>query len=73
MIAPIPSQPERRTRQRESGRTDSFLVRTWREGASEGSPRFFVRNLRTGDESYVAGLQALTELLAVHAEAGPES
>lgn len=66
-------QPERRARPRKDRRTESFLVRTWREGAREESTRYFVRNLRTGEETYLSEPHGLTVILELPAEAEPES
>lgn len=73
MHAPIAVQPERRARPRKDQRTGSFLVRTWREGVAEGGTRYFIRNLRTGEETYLSEPHALIDCLELQAEAGPES
>ena len=48
--------------------TASFLVRTWREPreieGSEAPLRYYVRDLRTGEERYVSQSGGLGDLLA---------
>lgn len=66
------SLPDRRTQTREGRCTESFLVRTWREGEGEVPSRFFVRNLKTGEEKNLSGARALAEYLALATEADPE-
>jgi hypothetical protein len=51
-----------------SERATSFLVRIWKEpGGPDGTSilRGYYRNLKTGDECYVADPQALCEILQV--------
>lgn len=73
MHAPIPVLPERRARPRTDRRTESFLVRTWREGEQGDAIRFFVRNLRTGEESYLPGPEALAHFVSTRTGPEPES
>ena len=50
------------------GRGSSFLVRMWSEPAAEGSdrhpPRVYVRDLRSGEERYLNGVEGLVDFLA---------
>lgn len=64
--------PEPRT-EADAGRTGSFLVRSWREGTSGGSDRYYVRNLRTGEDIYLSGARALSDFFEVDREPVPRS
>ncbi len=41
----------------------SYLVRVWREPGTEEGPRFFLRDLRTGEERFMGDGSRIAELL----------
>lgn len=43
--------------------SNSFLVRVWQESGSDADLRFYVRDLKTGEERYLGDASQISELL----------
>ncbi len=53
---------DKREAERGSG-SNSYLVRVWREGGSEAKVRFYLRDLKSGEERYLGDPDRLGAVL----------